>query len=86
MADRNSFLIEVQHTAMSELEVARLSRLLAYMEQIKGLNAITSARAAKILDIQPKTAARLLSKAEKNDILESEGRTKNKTYSFKRIS
>ena len=86
MADRNSFLIEVQHTAMSELEVTRLSRLLAYMEQIKGLNAITSARAAKILDIQPKTAARLLSKAEKNDILESEGRTKNKTYSFKRIS
>ena len=86
MIDQNSSLIEVKHIAMSDLEVARLSRLLAYMEQIKGLNAITSARAAKILDIQPKTAARLLSKAEKNDILESEGKTKNKTYRFKRIS
>ena len=42
--------------------------------------------AAKILDIQPKTAARLLSKAEKNSIFESEGKTKNKIYRLKHIS
>ena len=45
-----------------------------------------SAKAAKILDIQPKTAARLLSKAEKNSIFESEGKTKNKIYRLKHIS
>ena len=71
---------------MSELELERLHRLLAYMEQIKGFNAITSTKAAKILDIQPKTAARLLSKAEKNSIFESEGKTKNKIYRLKHIS
>ena len=82
----NSFWTEMKYPAMSELESERLYRLLTYMEQIKGFNEITSARAAKILNIQPKTAARLLSKAEKNNIFESEGKTKNKIYRLKRIS
>ena len=84
--DQKSFWIEEKYSTMSELELERLYRLLTYMEQIKGFNAITSAKAAKILDIQPKTAARLLSKAEKNNIFESEGKTKNKIYRLKQIS
>lgn len=80
----NKILIE--NSDMSELEKTRLARLLAYVEQLNGHKRITSARAAKILDIQQKTAARLLAKAEKNDILESEGKTKNKSYKIKNVS
>ena len=80
----NKILIE--NSDMSELEKTRLARLLAYIEQLNGHKRITSARVAKILDIQQKTAARLLAKAEKNDILESEGKTKNKSYKIKNVS
>ena len=48
------------------------------MQYMIKFQSINSAKAADILDIQQKTASRLLAKAEKNHLLESEGRTKNK--------
>ena len=64
-------------TAFTYLEKERLLRLQQYMIKFQNIN---SARAADILDIQQKTASRLLAKAEKNNFLESEGKTKNKIY------
>lgn len=72
---RTKFLVE--STAFTNLEKERLLRLQQYMIKFQNIN---SARAADILDIQQKTASRLLAKAEKNNFLESEGKTKNKIY------
>ena len=75
---RTKFLVE--STAFTNLEKERLLRLQQYMIKFQNIN---SARAADILDIQQKTASRLLAKAEKNNFLESEGKTKNKIYRLK---
>ena len=42
---------------------------------------INSAIAAELLGVEVKTASRLLSKAEKLEILKGDGKTKNKVYS-----
>ena len=75
MSEETQFLIE--STIFTDLEKTRLKRLMQYMMKFKSIN---STKAADILDIEQKTASRLLSKAEKNHLLESEGRTKNKKY------
>lgn len=82
--DNENLLIE--KASMSDLEKDRFRRLLNYMIALKKYTDISSAKAAKILNIEQKTASRLLAKAEKNDLLESEGKTKGKVYKLKRIS
>ena len=62
---------------MSELERARMRTVLNYLDASKEIN---SSIVAKLLDVEVKTASRLLSKAEKLDILRSTGKTKNKVY------
>ena len=51
--------------------------VLNYLDASKEIN---SSIVAKLLDVEVKTASRLLSKAEKLDILKSTGKTKNKVY------
>lgn len=63
---------------MSELERARMKVILGYLNANRE---ISSAVAADLLGVEVKTASRLLSKAEKLDILKGEGKTKNKVYS-----
>lgn len=64
--------------SMSELERARMQLILNYLETNKEIN---SSIAAKLLDVEVKTASRLLLKAEKLDIIKGTGKTKNKVYS-----
>ena len=45
-----------------------------------GHDTINSAKAAELLDVEKKTASRLLSKAEKVEVLISKGKTKDKVY------
>ena len=68
---------ESMSESMSELERRRLQIVLGYLDANKEIN---SYMAAKLLEIQVKTASRLLSKAEKRDILKSIGKTRNKVY------
>lgn len=63
--------------SLSELERERLGAVIQYLVENEFVN---SAVAAKILDVEVKTASRLLAKAEKNNILKSRGRTKSKIY------
>lgn len=63
--------------SMSELERTRMQIILHYLDTNKEIN---SSIAAKLLKVEIKTASRLLSKAEKLDILKSYGKTKNKVY------
>ena len=63
--------------SMSELERARMQIILSYLDVNKEINSST---AAKLLEVEIKTASRLLLKAEKLDILKSVGKTKNKVY------
>ena len=63
---------------MSELERARMQVVLEYLNGSKKIN---SAIAAELLGVEVKTASRLLSKAEKLEILKGDGKTKNKVYS-----
>ena len=49
--------------------------ILIYLETRKEIN---SSAAAKLLEVEIKTASRLLLKAEKLDILKGAGKTKNK--------
>ena len=71
---------ESMSESMSELDKKRMTLILDYLK----LNSeITSTSAAKIMGVQPKTAARLLGKAEKAGILMSNGKTKNKVYLLK---
>ena len=51
--------------------------ILHYLDTNKKIN---SSIAAKLLKVEIKTASRLLLKAEKLDILNSYGKTKNKVY------
>lgn len=62
---------------MSELERTRMQIIFSYLETNKEINRSTAAR---LLDVEVKTASRLLLKAEKLDILKGEGKTKNKMY------
>ena len=63
---------------MSELERTRMQVVLGYLNGNKEIN---SAIAAELLGVEVKTASRLLSKAEKLEVLKGEGKTKNKVYS-----
>ena len=63
--------------SMSELERTRMQIILSYLETNEEIN---SSIAAELLDVEIKTASRLLSKAEKIDILKGEGKTKSKVY------
>ena len=51
--------------------------ILMYLETNKEINSVA---AAKLLEVEMKTASRLLLKAEKLDILKGVGKTKNKVY------
>ena len=62
---------------MSELEIARIQVILQYLTVHDTIN---SAKAAELLDVEKKTASRLLSKAEKVEVLISKGKTKDKVY------
>ena len=72
---------ELVSESMSELEKKRIEQILVYLESHAN---ISSREAAYLLDIQNKTAARLLAKAEKLDILESTGRTRMKSYNLRK--
>lgn len=62
---------------MSELERARMQVVLGYLNGNKKINSVI---AAELLGVEVKTASRLLSKAEKLEILKGDGKTKNKVY------
>ena len=68
---------EIMSESMSELEIARIQVILQYMTVHDTIN---SAKAAELLDVEKKTASRLLSKAEKVEVLISKGKTKDKVY------
>ena len=63
--------------SMSELERVRRKLILDYL---KTHSNISSAVAAELLDVQTKTAARLLTKTETVGFLNSDGKTWNKVY------
>lgn len=73
----SELMSESMSESMSELEKARMQMILSYLDVNKE---ISSSIAAKLLKVEIKTASRLLSKAEKLDILKSVGKTKNKVY------
>lgn len=68
---------ETMSESMSELERTRMQIILRYLDTNKEIN---SSIAAKLLEVEIKTASRLLSKAAKLDVLKSYGKTKNKVY------
>ena len=68
---------EIMSESMSELEIARIKVILQYLTVHDTIN---SAKAAELLDVEKKTASRLLSKAEKVEVLISKGKTKDKVY------
>lgn len=68
---------ETMSESMSELERTRMQVILHYLDTNKEIN---SSIAAELLEVEIKTASRLLLKAEKLDVLKSAGRTKNKVY------
>ena len=68
---------ETMSESMSELEIARIQVILQYLTVHDTIN---SAKAAELLDVEKKTASRLLSKAEKVEVLISKGKTKDKVY------
>lgn len=73
----SELMSESMSESMSELERARMQIILIYLETNKEIN---SSVAAKLLEVEIKTASRLLLKAEKLDILKGTGKTKNKVY------
>ena len=68
---------ESMSESISKLERTRMQIILHYLDTNKKIN---SSIAAKLLKVEIKTASRLLLKAEKLDILNSYGKTKNKVY------
>ena len=68
---------ESMSESMSELERARMQVIFSYLNMNKEINSVT---AAKLLNVEVKTASRLLRKAEKLSILGGNGKTKNKIY------
>lgn len=75
--EENETMSELMSESMSELERTRMQIILHYLDTNKEIN---SSIAAKLLKVEIKTASRLLLKAEKLDILNSYGKTKNKVY------
>ena len=79
--ERNETMSELMSKSMSEsmseLERTRMQIILHYLDTNKEIN---SSIAAELLEVEIKTASRLLLKAEKFDVLKSTGRTKNKVY------
>lgn len=75
--DKNEIMSESMSESMSELEIARIQVILQYLTVHDTIN---SAKAAELLDVEKKTASRLLSKAEKVEVLISKGKTKDKVY------
>ena len=79
--DKNEIMSESMSKSMSEsmseLEIARIQVILQYLTVHDTIN---SAKAAELLDVEKKTASRLLSKAEKGEVLISKGKTKDKVY------
>ena len=75
--EKKEKMSESMSESMSELERARMQIILIYLETNKEIN---SAAAAKLLEVEIKTASRLLLKAEKLNILKGAGKTKNKVY------
>ena len=73
----SELMSESMSESMSELERTRMQIILHYLDTNKEIN---SSIAAKLLEVEIKTASRLLLKAEKLDILKSYGKTKNKVY------
>lgn len=68
---------ELMSESMSELEYTRMKIVLEYFEKNETIN---SSKAAELLEVEVKTASRLLGKAEKIGVLESQGRTNNKIF------
>ena len=77
---REGFDYKKMSESMSELERVRMKLILDYLNAHSN---ISSAVAAELLDVQTKTAARLLTKAEKIGLLDSDGKTRNKIYMLK---
>ena len=75
--EENETMSESMSELMSKLERTRMQIILHYLDTNKEIN---SSIAAKLLKVEIKTASRLLLKAEKLDILNSYGKTKNKVY------
>ena len=75
--EENETMSESMSESMSKLERTRMQIILHYLDTNKKIN---SSIAAKLLKVEIKTASRLLLKAEKLDILNSYGKTKNKVY------
>ena len=75
--ERNETISGSMSESMSELERTRMQVILHYLDTNKEIN---SSIAAELLEVEIKTASRLLLKAEKIDVLKSAGRTKNKVY------
>ena len=75
--ERKEKMSESMSESMSELERARMQIILIYLETNKEINSVA---AAKLLEVEIKTASRLLLKAEKLNILKGTGKTKNKVY------
>ena len=79
--DKNEIMSESMSKSMSEsmseLEIARIQVILQYLTVHDTIN---SAKAAELLDVEKKTASRLLSKAEKVEVLISKAKTKDKVY------
>lgn len=75
--DKNEIMSKSMSESMSELEIARIQVILQYLTVHDTIN---SAKAAELLDVEKKTASRLLSKAEKVEVLISKGKTKDKVY------
>ena len=73
----NETMSESMSKSMSELERTRMHIILHYLDTNKEID---STIAGKLVEVEIKTASRLLLKAEKLDIIKSVGKTKNKVY------
>lgn len=62
---------------MSELDQKRMMQIITFLEKN---DSITSKIAGELLNVQNKTAARLLKKAEELEILKGSGKTRGKAY------
>ena len=62
---------------MSDKEKDRMNIIIMYLKEY---HEISSSIAAELLDVEVKTASRLLSKAEKCGIVQGEGKNKTKKY------
>lgn len=76
-----SALSDKMSDKMSDKEKSRLKTIIDYLA---GNSSITSSKAAEILDVENKTANRLLVKAVELGILSPDGENKNRTYSMKK--